>query len=229
VIRRPPLHLALLLVVFVAAAGCQTAPPRSVQAQSLVDQSKITIDYFVNRSRDSTELFLAALKEARGIMIFPSVFQAGAGIGGKSGNGVILARNADGTWGYPGFFDIGGATLGLQLGAQSTELVLLLMTDRALEAAVSSSGQIGLDTQATFGQLTTGEITATTFKGASVVGFTRGQGVFAGASLSGAGVTSKNDWTEAFYGQPLTSREVVLDRRGSNPGADALRQALEVR
>lgn len=225
-------HLSLrLLLVFViaAAAGCQTAPPRNIQAQSLVDQSKITTDYFKSRSKDSTALFLAALKEARGVMIFPNIFQAGAGIGGKSGDGVMLVRNADGSWGYPAFYDIGGATLGLQLGAQSTEYMLLLMTDRAVEAAISSPGQIGLDTQATFGQLSAGDISSTTFKGASVVGFTKGEGVFVGASLSGSGITPKNDWTEAFYGEPLTAREVLIDRRGSNAGADPLRQALEVR
>jgi lipid-binding SYLF domain-containing protein len=212
----------------VGLAACQTAPPRNVQAQALVDQSKITIDYFKTRSKDSTALFLAALKEARGVIIFPDFFQAGAGIGGQSGDGVILARNASGDWSYPAFLDIGGASLGLQLGAQSTELVFLLMTDRAVEAAISSPGQIGFDTQATFGQLSAGEISSTTFKGASVVGFTKGEGVYAGASLTGSGITPKSDWTEAYYGQFLTVRDVVLDGRGSNPGADPLRAALEV-
>lgn len=227
--RSLSLRFLLLGVLAVVAAGCQTAPPRNVQAQGLVDQSKITVDYFKTRSKDSTALFLAALKEARGVMIFPSVFQAGAGIGGKAGDGIMLVRGEDGTWGYPAFYDIGGATLGLQLGAQSSEYIFLLMTDRAVEAAISSPGQIGIDTQATFGQLSAGDISSTTFKGASVVGFTKGEGIYAGASLSGAGIMPKNDWIDAYYGEPLTAREVLLDRRASNAGADPLRQALEVR
>ncbi|MFO1155021.1 MAG: lipid-binding SYLF domain-containing protein [Rhodospirillales bacterium] len=226
--RRLFLTFSLCFAV-VGLGGCQTAPPRSVQAQALVDQSKITIDYFKTRSKDSTALFLAALKEARGVIIFPDVFQAGVGIGGQSGNGVMLARTASGDWGYPAFLNIGGASLGVQLGAQSTEYVLLLMTDRAVEAVISSPGQIGLDTQATFGELSAGSVSSTTFKGASVVGFTKGEGVYAGASLSGAGVTAKNDWTEAYYGQFLTVRDVVLDGRATNPGADPLREALQVR
>jgi lipid-binding SYLF domain-containing protein len=212
----------------VGLAACQTAPPRNVQAQALVDQSKITIDYFKTRSKDSTALFLAALKEARGVLIFPDVFQAGAGIGGHSGNGVMLVRTPSGAWSYPAFLDIGGASLGLQLGAQSTETVLLLMTDRAVDAVIDSPGQIGLDTQATFGELSAGSVSSTTFKGASVVGFTKGEGIYAGASLSGAGITPKSDWTEAYYGQFLTVRDVLTDGRASNPGADALRAALEV-
>jgi SH3 domain-containing YSC84-like protein 1 len=227
VIRR--LFLTFALCFAVGLVACQTAPPRNVQAQALVDQSKITIDYFKTRSKDSTALFLAALKEARGVMIFPDVFQAGAGIGGQSGDGVMLVRNANGMWSYPAFYDIGGGSLGLQLGAQSTEYVLLLMTDRAVEAAISSPGQIGLDTQATFGELSAGNVSSTTFKGASVVGFTKGEGIYAGASLSGAGVTPKSDWTEAYYGQFLTVRDVLLDGRASNRGADPLREALEVR
>ena len=227
-IRRLFLTFSLCFAV-VGLVACQTAPPRNVQAQALVDQSKITIDYFKTRSKDSTALFLAALKEARGVMIFPDVFQAGAGIGGQSGDGVMLVRNANGMWSYPAFYDIGGGSLGLQLGAQSTEYVLLLMTDRAVEAAISSPGQIGLDTQATFGELSAGNVSSTTFKGASVVGFTKGEGIYAGASLSGAGVTPKSDWTEAYYGQFLTVRDVLLDGRASNRGADPLREALEVR
>ena len=227
-LRRVFLTFSLSCAV-VGLAACQTAPPRNVQAQALVDQSKITIDYFKTRSKDSTALFLAALKEARGVMIFPDVFQAGAGIGGQSGDGVMLVRNANGMWSYPAFYDIGGGSLGLQLGAQSTEYVLLLMTDRAVEAAISSPGQIGLDTQATFGELSAGNVSSTTFKGASVVGFTKGEGIYAGASLSGAGVTPKSDWTEAYYGQFLTVRDVLLDGRASNRGADPLREALEVR
>jgi lipid-binding SYLF domain-containing protein len=225
--RRYFLTFSLSFAV-VGLAACQTAPPRNVQAQALVDQSKITMDYFKTRSKDSTALFLAALKEARGVIIFPDVFQAGAGIGGQSGDGVLLARNASGAWGYPAFLDIGGASLGLQLGAQSTEYVFLLMTDRAVEAVISSPGQIGFDTQATFGELSAGNVSSTTFKGASVVGFTKGEGVYAGASLSGAGITPKSDWTEAYYGEFLTVRDVVLDGRASNPGADPLRAALEV-
>ncbi len=225
--RRFFLTFALCFAV-AGLAACQTAPPRNVQAQALVDQSKITVDYFKTRSKDSTALFLAALKEARGVLIFPDVFQAGAGIGGQSGNGVMLVRNASGGWSYPAFVNIGGASLGLQLGAQSTEYVFLLMTDRAVEAVISSPGQIGLDTQATFGELSAGAVSSTTFKGASVVGFTKGEGVYAGASLSGAGITPKSDWTEAYYGEFLTVRDIVLDGRGSNPGADALRAALDV-
>ena len=65
--------------------------------------------------------------------------------------------------------------------------------------------------------------------GASVVGFTKGDGIFAGASLSGAGISAKNDWTEAYYGEFLTVRDVVIDGKGSNPGASGLREALQVR
>ncbi len=140
----------------------------------------------------------------------------------------MLVRTQSGAWSYPAFLNIGGASLGLQLGVQSTEYVFLLMTDNAVEAVISSPGQIGLDTQATFGELSAGNVSSTTFKGASVVGFTKGEGIYAGASLSGAGITAKNDWTEAYYGQFLTVRDVLLDGRGSNPGADPLREALEV-
>lgn len=223
------LFFTILPFLILLLAACQTAPPRDVQAQALVDQSKITIEFFKSRNKDSTAFFLSTLKDARGVMIFPSVFQAGAGLGASGGKGVMVVRKPDGTWGYPAFYDFGGATLGLQLGAQSTELVLVMMTDRAVDAVISSPGQIGLDTQATFGQLSSGDVSSTTFKGANIVGFTKGSGLYAGASLSGATVSAKRDWNEAFYGQDVTPREILVDGRVSNRGADPLRESLAVR
>lgn len=210
-------------------AACQTAPPRSVQAQALVDESKTAIEFFKTRNKDSTAFFLSTLRDARGIIIFPDLFQAGVGVGGFGGKGVMVVRKADGSWGMPAFYDYGGANLGLQLGAQSTEVVLLMMSDRAVEAAITAPSQIGFDTQATFGQLSAGDVTNTTTKGANIVGFTKGSGVYAGTSLSGGTVTPKYDWNEGYYGQPYTPGEILTEGKGNNPGADGLRQALLVR
>lgn len=220
------LIIPLLILVLMA---CQTAPPRDVQAQAMVDRAKITNEFFKTRNRDSTALYLSTLKDARGIMIFPSYFQAGIGIGGSGGTGVMLVRRADGSWSYPAFYDFGGASLGLQLGAQSTDIAFMLMTDRAVEAVIASSGQIGFDTQATLGQLSAGDVSATTVRGANIIGFTKGSGLYAGASLSGASVTPKHDWNEAYYGKPVTPQEILVDGAVSNSRADPLRESLVVR
>jgi lipid-binding SYLF domain-containing protein len=225
--RLLPSVLAVFLLI--VAAGCQTAPPRDVQAQALVDRSKITLEFFKTRTKDSTALFLSSLENAKGVMIFPSVFQAGAGIGGAGGSGIMLVRDAKGEWSYPAFYEFYGGSLGLQLGAQSTELVLLMMTDRAVDAVISSPGQIGFDTQATFGQLSAGDLSSTTAQGGSIVGFTKGEGLYAGASLSGASVSPKSDWTEPYYGRFYTAQEVLLEGKAQNRGADPLREALTVR
>lgn len=223
------LFFTVLPLLILVLAACQTAPPRDVQAQALVDESKIAIEFFKSRNKDSTAFFLSTLRDARGLIIFPDIFQAGAGVGGFGGKGVMVVRKADGSWGMPAFYDYGGANLGLQLGAQSTEIVLLMMTDRAVEAAITAPSQIGFDTQATFGQLSAGDVTNTTTKGANIVGFTKGSGVYAGTSLSGGTVSPKRDWNEAYYGQPLTPQEILLEGKGSNRGADGLREALVVR
>ncbi len=223
------LLFTIMPLLILVLAACQTAPPRNVQAQALVDESKIAIEFFKTRNKDSTAFFLSTLRDARGILIFPDVFQAGAGVGGFGGKGIMVVRKADGNWGVPAFYDYGGANLGLQLGAQSTEIVLLMMTDRAVEAAIEAPSQIGFDTQATFGQLSAGDVTNTTTKGANIVGFTKGSGVYAGTSLSGGTVTPKSEWNEAYYGQYFTPQEILVEGKANNPGADGLRQSLLVR
>jgi lipid-binding SYLF domain-containing protein len=223
------LFFTVLPLLILVLAACQTAPPRNVQAQALVDESKITLEYFKTRNKDSTALFLSTLQDAKGVLIFPDIFQAGVGLGGSGGKGVMLVRKADGSWGQPAFYDFGGASLGIQLGVQSTEVVFLLMSERAVDAVITSPGQIGFDTQATFGQLSAGDVSSTTTKGANIVGFTKGAGLYAGASLSGGGLTPKRDWNEAYYGQSLTPQEIMVEGKASNGGADPLRQALVVR
>ncbi len=145
-----------------AATACASGAPRNIQSQALVDQSKATVELFKARNKDSTALFNAALRDARGIIIFPDVFEAAVGVGGQGGSGVMVARDANGTWGYPAFYRISGGSLGIQLGAQSTEVIFLLMTDDAVKKVIDSPSQFGIGAQATFGEIGGGGSSATT-------------------------------------------------------------------
>lgn len=223
--------LVLLLVTALGAAGCSSAgAPRDVQAQALVAESKATILVQTARATDSAAAFRATLRDARGVLIFPSVFQAAVGIGGSGGSGVMLVRDAQGTWSYPAFFRLTSGSLGIQLGAQSSEVIFLLMSDSAVNAVISSPGKIGLDAAATLGQLGGGASTATsTGKVSNVIGYSKGSGLFAGAAVAGSYVGPMNDFNWAYYGNDtLTARDILLDRKASNPDADSLRQALIV-
>jgi lipid-binding SYLF domain-containing protein len=223
-------RLVLLLVIVIGTAACVSGAPADVKGQALVAQSTATVELFKTRQKDSTYLFNSALKDARGIMIFPDIFEAAVGVGGQGGSGVMLTRDANGTWGYPAFYRLSGASAGVQLGAQSREVIFLLMTDNAVRKVVESPTQFGIGAQATFGEAGGGGSSATNIKGADIVGFTKGSGIFLGAALSGAYVSALQPVNEAYYNSgSATPAAILLDHSVSNPDADELRQALIVK
>lgn len=224
---RTGLHVLTATLLLLIAAACASSAPGSVEAQALVDQSKATVELFKSRNTDSAQLFSAALKDAKGIMIFPDVFEVAVGIGGKGGSGVMVTRDANGTWGYPAFYRLGSGSLGIQLGAHSLDVVYLLMSDTAVRSVIDSPSQFGIGAQATLGQLGGGGSSGTTLKGSDIVGFTKGSGVFLGAALSGAYVGPLATLNQTFYrNTAATPQAILLDHKVANPAADGLRQVL---
>jgi lipid-binding SYLF domain-containing protein len=90
-------------------------------------------------------LMLAQLRKAHGVAIFPGMFKAAAGIGGRHGRGVLLIREADGSWGPPLFLKLSGASAGIQLGIERTDLVLAFRTRSGLERLEQGKLTLGVD------------------------------------------------------------------------------------
>src|SRR5205807_1406835 len=82
------------------------------------------------------------LDRAEAIAVFPGVLKGGFIVGGRGGSGVISRRVANG-WSAPAFFDLGGGSVGLQIGVASTDYVLLFMNERAVESLLSDKFEIG--------------------------------------------------------------------------------------
>lgn len=220
----------LLLSVILGVSGCVSGAPADVKAQALVAQSTATIELFKARQRDANVLFNAALRDARGVMIFPEVFEMAVGVGGQGGPGVMLTRDANGDWGYPAFYRLSGGSLGVQLGAQSREVVFLLMSDSSVRAVIDSPAQFAIGSQATFGEASAASGGGTNIKGANIIGFTKGAGVFVGAALSGAYVNALQPLNQSFYNSgSATPTAILIDHAFTNPEADRLRQALTVK
>lgn len=218
---------SVLLLVFLGLAGCVQNVPNDIAAQSLVDQSKATVALFKARTEKPNQLFRAQLDEAQGLLIFPQVVKGAFIFGAEGGDGVMVTRNADGVWGYPAFYTLGSGSFGLQIGGQSSQLILVLRTQRAVEAIVSNQGKFGADLQLTFGTVGAGmEAATTTNLGADVVGFANAAGIFGGVSLEGAGIVRRVDFNQAYYGADATARGIVIEHRFTNPEADPLRQAI---
>jgi lipid-binding SYLF domain-containing protein len=219
---------SLVLVLFVTAAGgcVQTVPP-DIEAQALVDRSKATLATFKARKEKPNQLFRAQLETAQGVLIFPQVVKGAFLVGAEGGEGVMVAREADGGWGYPAFYTMGGGSIGLQIGGQAAEIILVLRSRDAVAAVVSNQGKFGGDLQLTVGAIGAGlEASTTTNLGADIVGFSRAAGIFGGISLEGAGLIRNVGMNQAYYGADATAENIVLENRWSNQGADPLRREL---
>jgi SH3 domain-containing YSC84-like protein 1 len=135
------------------------------------------------------------------------------GVGGSYGRGVISCRGGEtfeGPWGAPAMFALEGASIGFQLGGQSTDFVLLVMNQRGADSVLGSKVKLGADASAAAGPKgrTAGASTDITMQ-AEMLTYSRARGLFAGVSLEGSTLRSDDDATESVYGKRLSAREVV--------------------
>jgi len=198
--KRFLLTAALLLFPMFAHA-------QSEEAQALVDRSTIALQEMM--TQDVSHTPRAMLDRSRAVLICPRVFKAGFFFGGSGGNCVLLARAGNGTWSYPAFFTIGSASFGFQIGVQDSSLVLLVLTDRGLDALMNSHFKLGGDASiaiATIGAGVQGALT--TGITADIVAFQATRGAFAGISVEGSVLNSRTDLDQAYYGRPLDTRQI---------------------
>ena len=214
--------LAAVGLAALAVAGCQSGTGGE---QTLVDRAALTVQELITQKVSDQPGVM--LRRAKGVMICPRVFKAGFFFGGEGGSCVLLARSGNGTWSYPAFYDIGSGSFGFQFGMQDSQLILMIMTSRGLNAVMDSQVRLGANASvavATVGGGVQGATTAAV--GADIIAFAEARGLFGGVSLEGGVMSARVDENQAYYGQPLAARQIVLQMQAVNPGADPLRQVL---
>jgi lipid-binding SYLF domain-containing protein len=211
--------LAFVLLMLPGLARAQS------DQQQLVDRSTLALQDLLGGSDPLSAQGM--MRNARAVMICPRVFKAGFFFGGEGGNCVLAARGGGGSWSYPAFYAIGSGSFGLQIGIQDAQFVMMILTDRGLNAVMDNQFKIGGDASiavASFGAGVQGDTTAAV--GADIVAFTLARGLYGGISVQGSVMAPRPDWNQAYYGQPLAAQQVVIAMQAANPGADPLRQVL---
>ena len=139
------------------------------------------------------------LDRAKAVAVFPSVLKAAFIIGGHGGKGVISRRLPSG-WGAPAFFKISGGSLGFQIGASSSDVVMLFMTEDSLKNLLEDKFEIGGEAAAAAGPIgRTAKATTDAQLQAAILSYSRSKGLFAGLSLTGAVISADNDANQAVY------------------------------
>jgi lipid-binding SYLF domain-containing protein len=139
------------------------------------------------------------LQRARAIAIVPNVIRGGLVIfGARRGRGVLIMRADDGAWSNPGFITVTGGSAGLQLGAESTDFVLIFANDNAVKNLRSGKFTLSGEATAVAGPLGRHATSALTFR-AEVYGYVRSRGLFAGAAFEGAKLAIDYEANDRFY------------------------------
>ena len=172
--------------------------------------------------------FVQFIPDAKAVMIFPSVIKAGLFFGGEAGNGLLMARTADGGWSAPAFYTMGAGSFGLQIGAQDTEIILIIRNQGALAAVLKDQAKIGADAGVTAGIYGVGaEASTTTNLGVDVLAFANSKlGGYIGASVEGAIIARRQDLNEAIYGVGMTPDKIVSDPSAQMARAERLKNVL---
>jgi len=157
------------------------------------------------------------LDGAECVAVFPDVIKAGFVVGGRGGRGVASCRTGNG-WSAPAFFDLGGGSVGLQIGAQSTDFVLLFMNKEGLNHLLSDKFEIGGDASVAAGPVGRQAGASTDLKlGAQILSYSRSKGLFAGLELKGVVIKPDKDDMRAVYGEGVTAKEVVQENKVTAP------------
>ena len=217
-------YLTLLAAILVSPLA--STPAAADEEQALVDKAALTVESFSS----STEMapMRRMLKSARGVIVVPQLLKGGFFIGGEGGSGVLLARDrATDSWSAPAFYTMGAVSFGLQIGAEAKEVVLVIMTDKGMEAILNNEVKLGADVSAAAGPIGKNlEAATTTNMEADVYSFATAKGLFVGASVEGAIIKARHQWNANYYGRSVTPQDIVLNRSVSAPGANRLTTKL---
>lgn len=159
------------------------------------------------------------LAKAECVAVFPQVIKAGFIIGGRGGRGVASCRTTSG-WSAPAYFDLGGGSIGLQIGAQATDFILLFMDKDGLNSLLSDKFEIGADASVAAGPVGRQVGASTDVKlDAKILSYSRSKGLFAGLELKGVVIKPDKDDMRDVYGKEVTAKEALQDNKLTAPPA----------
>ena len=157
-------------------------------------------------------------EKASCVMVVPSLKKAAFIFGGEYGKGLMSCRN-NGVWSPPVFMRIGKGSWGLQFGAQTVDLVLLVMNDKGVEQLLRNRVSLGAEASIAAGPVGRDARAATDLQlRAEILSYSRTQGIFAGINLSGGVIRDDRDDNADLYGKGITAKQILLDGRVQLPG-----------
>ena len=170
------------------------------------------------------------LSSAKCVAVVPSLLKGGFVVGGAHGRGMATCRTATG-WTAPAPLTTTGGSIGLQIGGQAVDLVMVIMNDRGMQALLSSKFKLGADASVAAGPVGRHTEGSTDWKlRAEVLTYSRARGLFAGISFNGAVIKQDEDATREVYGRMVDFKTIltgsVVTPQSAEAFIAAVRQAV---
>lgn len=154
------------------------------------------------------------LSQAQGIIVIPNMIKIGFAFGGKGGNGIAVVRNCDERtsrcqWSNPSFVNIAGASFGWQIGAQSSDVILIFDNKDMLNKMTSGQFTLGADAAVAAGPIGRKAEAATDLQlSSSIYSYSHSKGLFAGVSLEGSALDIDHISNKTLYGQKVSPEQI---------------------
>lgn len=222
-LRRLVVYLAVAALLL---AGSTALADSKDQAEIRLLQAAQVINKIM--SEEGGGIPPALLRKAKAVGIFPGMIKGGFILGASAGWGVIIARLPDGRWSAPAFYEMGGGSIGLQIGAQSVDLILVFPTEQGLRGVLQNNVRLGANMSVAAGPVgrqAGAALTEASFT-ADVYSYSRAKGLFAGVSLDGVGMGLDAETTRNFYGKAYTAKQLLSGEVPVPPQAQKLIETL---
>ena len=198
-----------------------TIPAWADREQELVDKAEMTL----KKLHQEIVSLQDHAKDAKALFIVPSFRRGALILGGAGGSGVLLIKQPDGNWSPPAFYTIGSASVGAQIGADVSEMVVVVRTQRGVESFYTDDFRLGGDASLAVGSTGSGA-RAGGIKG-DFVAFAKSKGVYGGISLDAQGVAVEDQANLNYYGMPVRPIDILIRGRAINPASTSLRDTAQ--
>lgn len=217
-----PFFICLLIVSF------SFSPAKSQDKQKEQEKIEASTKVLQDFSQMKESIPKELMQITEGIIVVPKLINAGFVVGGKRGKGIAMVKLEDGTWSNPVFVTITGGSVGLQIGVQAVDLVLIFKSRETLQNIGNGSFTLGGDVSVTAGPVGRSSSASTDYKlEAEVYSYSRSKGLFAGISLGGSAISIDKNANQTFYGNDDDAETLFADSSSSTDAVEQLKDVLK--
>jgi lipid-binding SYLF domain-containing protein len=221
------LGAAAMIAVLGLASPAFAADTNASLGQKLGDATAVYHELLATPDRGVPE---ALLKKCQCIAVIPHVLKGAFVYGARFGSGVMTCRNAAGVWSPVTFVSLTGGSVGFQIGAETSDLVLFFMNERGARSLMTGSKfTLGGQASVAAGPLgRSGEASTDLKLDAEIYTYAKSKGLFAGLSIAGARLAADKKANAQFYGRPVTVKALLFDHKApvAPEAGETFRKAL---